>query len=89
MQLDLAKQRGFYKLSADKSKVKSQEDILIIAAQIVQELSYETTIVPRVISKFQSIKEYENLPEVTDIEEAVIEECYQIVFECLLDLNYR
>lgn len=89
LQLQLATQKGFYLLQKEKSKVKAQEDILIIAAQIIQELAYEDSLVQQVISKFQSIKDYETVSYVTDTEEQVIESCYVLLFEKLLDLNYR
>lgn len=89
LQLELASQRGFYLVQTDKKKVKAQEEILIIAAQIIQELSYETSLVQQIITKFHGLKEFEDYPYVTDIEESVIASCYVLLFESLLDLNYR
>ena len=89
LQLELSTQKGFYLMQASKAKVKAQEDILIIAAQIIQELSYETELVKQVILKFQGLKEFENIPCVTEKEEAVIAECYVLLLDSLLNLNYR
>lgn len=89
LQLELATQKGFYSLSKDKLKVKAQEDILLISAQIIQELSYETDLVAQVMQNFQKVKEFENIPFVTETEEAAIANCYILLFESLLNLNYR
>lgn len=89
LQMELATQKGFYLMQKDKQKVKAQEDILIIAAQIIQELSFETDLVKQIILNFQSIREFEKTPYVTETEEMVIGSCYVLLLEALLNLNYR
>lgn len=89
LQLELSTQKGFYLMQSNKNKVKAQEDILIIAAQIIQELSYETDLVKQIITKFQGLREYENISYVTESEEATIASCYVLLLESLLNLNYR
>lgn len=89
LQLELSVQKGFYLMQTSKTKVKAQEDILVIAAQIIQEISYETDLVRQIVLRFQGLRECENLSCVTDKEEAVIAECYVLLLESLLNLNYR
>lgn len=89
LQMELSTQKGFYLMQTNKAKVKAQEDILVIAAQIIQELSYETDLVKQVILKFQELKEFEGVSCVTDKEEAVIASCYVLLLDSLLNLNYR
>lgn len=88
LQLDLAKQKGFYLMLQNKEKVAIQEDILIVAAHVIQELGYTKDLVFRIMKKFRSLEEYKDLEYVTKTEELVITECYSLLFETLIDLSY-
>ncbi len=89
LQLSLASQKGFYSVCKDKGKVKAQEDILVISAQIIQELSYEDTLVQQILNLTKNLREFEDISYVTETEEAIISNCYVLLFEKLLDLDYR
>lgn len=89
LQLDLAKQKGFYLMYQNKEKVSIQEDVLIVTAHIIQELGCTEDLVYQVMKKFKGIKEFKGLDYVTKTEELIIAECYALLFETLIDLNYE
>lgn len=88
LQLDLTKQKGFYLMYQNKVKVAIQEDILTVAAHIIQELGHTKDLVYQVMKKFKGLEEFKDLDYVTKTEELVIAECYTLLFETLIDLRY-
>lgn len=89
LQLNLVEQRGFYALSKEKAKVKLQEDILLMAAELIQELSYQDGLVNLIIDNFKKIEDYAGYDYVTKPEEDTITLCYSVLLNSLIDLNYR
>lgn len=89
LQFDLTKQKGFYLMYHNKEKVSIQEDLLIVAAHIIQELGYSKDLVFQVIKKFKGLDEYKDFDYVTKTEEIVIAECYKLLFETLIDLSCK
>lgn len=89
LQLDLTKQKGFYLMYQNKEKVAIQEDILTVAAHVIQELSCVDDLVYQIMKKFKGLEEFKDLDYVTKTEELIIAECYLLLFKTLIDLRYE
>lgn len=89
LQLDLAKQKGFYLMYHNKEKVAIQEEILTVAAHVVQELGCVDDLVYHVMKKFKTLEDFKDLDYVTTTEELIISECYTVLFKTLIDLRYE
>ncbi|MBQ9097507.1 MAG: hypothetical protein IJY55_03840 [Clostridia bacterium] len=87
LQLELSKQKGFYLMFKEKSKIVVQEDLLIVFAQVVQELNKKRDFVVNVMHLLKGLKEFSQLDYVTNMEEQIIASCYSLLYEELLNIS--
>ncbi len=86
IQMDLVKQQGFYLMFKDKTKVNVQADILIVAGNMVQEISGNKILLKAILEKLNGLKAYTDYDYVTETEENIISYCFDLIQDELLSL---
>lgn len=87
LQLELSKQKGFYLMFKEKSKIMVQEDMLIVFAHVVQELNKKRDFVVNIMHLLKGLKDFSHLDYVTNMEEQIIASCYSLLYEELLNIS--